>query len=1002
MKKLTSSVLLVVLSSTFAVANAQQKGNDTIPKNETAIGEVLITGALGIKKTKNEITSSQQQVSAKDLTEASSSNMAMALVGKVAGLQINNTNNSVNPSNRVVLRGNRSLYGSNEALVVIDNAVSTMNIYMQLPPEIVESVNVIKGPAGAALYGKEGGNGVIIVTTKRGTKSNKIAFSLKSSVEFSSVYKLPIMQSKYGQGIVDASYDPTDYNGTNWVPHENTSWGPSYADSGLGGQMLQVGLPQADGSFIHSKYQFNKDNIGKFFNTGILFQNGISMNVGGRDSYASLALNRLENNFIVDGDVLKRNSFLFKAGKQIDKFRIDGTFNFMDDQISQSGANFYGMLLQTPSNVEVKRYAKAGNEGHWTGYAWNPFWLKDALRSDSNTTTLTGNLALNYDFSDNISVSYTGNVISQGQVTESHTDAFNASNTSPWITDDPFYNGETLFTGFGKTPIVSSYNKSSTKLLRYYGDLMVNFKYSLTDDLKLKANIGNNITFLKADFSEVGGSNLQIPGWYHIKNVQNSTPWYSLSNGVNKERLVAFFGNLDLNFKDYLFLNATYRMEQSSKLSLRPAYTTNTLKNPWYKYYSAGISFVPTTAFPSIKSDVFNYMKISGAFTRTGNAANAIYSNDQIAVFPTGFPMGGNSSYLFNANGTDENIRPEFNNTIEGNVSLGFFKDRITIDGSVYQTKTIDLVSRVTYPASSGYGTMLGNVGDLKNNGFEIALGLTPIKTKDFEWNLKGAYSKYKSTVERLQEGADMLILQTTGNTIPGSIAAVVGYDAPMIVGTAYTRDDNGNIVVDDNGLPVVDAKPKILGKVNPDYTITFGTNIRYKNFNLSATGDYRTGNQFLSMTKNMLGFTGGLEKSADFDRSQGYIIPGSVQVVGGQYVTNTTPVNGVGDYEHVINYFTSNYQTDIAEEFLVDGTALKIREIALSYSLPKSLIANTFLTNVTVGVFARNPFVWYAKSNRNFGDPEAANTSGIAGGYQAVSQLPTMRTYGFNVNINF
>lgn len=1000
MKKLTTSILAVVLTSSFMVVNAQNTQGDTLRTQD--IREVVVTGALGIKKKQDAITSSNQVVNTKEINQAASSNLADALTSKVAGLQINNTNNGVKPSYSVVLRGNRSLYADNSALVVIDGAISTMNIYQQLPPDAVESVNVIKGPAGAALYGARGSNGVLVVTTKRGSKSNRISFTLNSSLEITSAYKLPKIQSKYGQGIQDTSYDATDYGGTNWVPYENTSWGPLYSTPGLGGENLIVGLPQADGSFITSPYKFNKDNIKDFFNSGVAIQNGITMNVGGSDSYAMLSLNRLENDFMVEGDNLKRNSFVFKGGKKLDKFRIDGSFTFIDENIKQTGANVYGQLLQTPSNVQVARYRNSGNEGHWTAYAYNPYWLKNALRNDSNTTTFTGNLSLGYEINKNISVTYVGNIITQSQVTESHTDAFNTSTTTPWVTDDPFFNGETLFSEFGKTPLVSAYNKSMTRGWNYYGDLMVNFNYELTDNIALKANIGNNITDDRYDYTEVGGTNLKIPGWYNMNNVQNSTPWYSLNNGKSRGRQVAWFANADLSYKDYLFLNATYRLEQNSRLSLRPTYTTGIQDVPAYSYYSAGLSFVPTKAFESLKGSVLSYMKISGAFTRTGSAANAIYSIDQVAAFPTGFPYGTLSSYLYNPNGVNEFIKPEFNNTIEGNLSLGFLKDRITLDASVYQVKTKDLVTRVTFPSSTGLGTMLDNIGNLKNNGFEVTLGLTPFKSSDFEWNLRGSYSKYRSKVESLANGQDMLILQATGTTIPASIAAVVGYDAPMIVGTAYQRDGEGHIIVDANGLPVVNSTPQVLGKVNPDYTISFSTNIRFKQFTLSATGDYRTGNSFISMTKNMLGFTGGLEKSADFDRSQGYVIPNSVQLVGGQYVANTTPVLNSANYQGVTNYFTSNYQTDIAEEFLVDGTALKIRQIALTYALPKSLLQNTFINALSIGVFARNPFVWYAKSNRNFADPETANTTGIAGGYQAISQLPTSRSFGFNVNINF
>ncbi|WP_292010751.1 SusC/RagA family TonB-linked outer membrane protein [Chryseobacterium sp.] len=997
MKKLTTSVLTVVLASSFMVVNAQNRQNDTVRTQD--IREVVVTGALGIKMRQDAVISSNKVVGTKEINQASSPNMAQALTGKVNGLQINNTNNSVNSSNRIVLRGPRSMYGDSQALVVIDGAISTLSIFQQLPPEVVESVNVIKGQQGSALYGEKGSNGVIVVTTKKGSKSSKIQFNLTSSIDISDVYKLPIRQKIYGQGIQDESFDDTDYGGTNWVPYENTSWGPLYSSS-LGGQLLPAGLPQADGSFIMTTFSPKKDNIKKFFNNGVTYQNGLSMNVGGDDSYAFLSINRLENNFMIDGDQLKRNTFFFKGGKQIEKFRIDGTFNFIDQNVSQSTGNLYGMLLQTPTNINVKDYRNSGLEGHWTGYAYNPYWLRDHYRSNSNSTTFNGIVSMNYDFTKNISLSYTGNMLTTSGVTEAYNDGYSTSDAYVYSNTGTFLDGMNFFE-FGSTPPVSGYNKLLTKGWKYYGDIMLNFNYDLSDNVALKANIGNNIQDTKQDNAQVGGTNLKIPGWYNINNVLQNTPWYNLDNSKLRQRSVAWFANADISYKDFLFVNGTFRYEQSSVLSVIPTYT-NDFKNNGYAYYSFGASFIPTKAFAGLKGDVLNYMKIAASYTRTGNSVVSPYAVDEVGAFPTGYPFGSLASYLYNPNGVSKDIKPEFNNTVEGNLSLGFFQDRITLDASAYQTDTDNLITRVTYPSSSGIASLLGNIGKMRNRGFEIELGLTPFKSKDFEWNLKGGYSQYRSKVQELADGQDMVILASAGSGIPASIAAIKGYDTPMIIGTAYQRDPNGNIIVDANGLPVVSSTPEILGKVNPDYILTFSTSIRFKSLTLTAVGDYRTGNKFISAAKNLLGFTGGLEKSAEFDRSQGYIIPGSVQFVNGQYVTNTTPVYNMANYAGVTNYFTSNYQDDIAEEFVVDGSALKIREIALSYALPKSLLANTFINNMSIVVYARNPFISYAKSNRNYGDPEVANTTGLAAGFQAVSQYPTSRSFGFNVNVNF
>ncbi len=1005
MKKLTTSVLAIVLTASFGMVSAQNTPGDTLQVND--IREIVVTGALGLKKRQDAVITSNKVIDNKELNQAVNPNAAQALTGKVAGLQINTTSNSVNSQATVTIRGARSISGNNQALIVIDGAISTLSIFQQLPPEVVESVNVIKGQQGSALYGERGSNGVIVVTTKKGTKSEKIQFSLTSSIDVSSIYKTPIRQQLYGQGWTG---EPTDfssieYGGANWVPYENGSWGPAYNDPQIGGQLLIAGMPQADGSLIYSPFAARKDNADKFFKNGVLMQNGISMNVGGKDSYSFLSFNRVENDFMVEGDKLKRNTIFYKGGKQLGKLRIDATFNFIDQNTSQSGANLFGQLIQTPTNIDVRRYANSGMDGHWTAFARSPYWLRDHQRNDNNTTTFNGIISLGYEFNKNISLTYTGNMSTISSVIETHTDAYGAKEAGTYSGTGTPYDG-TTYLDYGGTAIVSAYNKSVNKIWRYYGDLMLNFDYDLTDDINFKLNLGNNIQDTKEDYSQVGGTNLQIPGWYNVQNVLNSTPWYNLNNGKLRKRNVAWFSNLDLGYKDYLFLNATYRYEQSSALSIRETPLVGEgdrpLRNEGYSYYSVGASFIPTKAFKNITNgDILTYAKVSGGFTRTGNSVLDAYAVDEVGVFPTGFPFGTLSSYIINTTPVSQDIKPEFNNTLEANLSLGFLKDRITFDGSVYQVKTDGLITRSGVSNATGFSTVLDNAGSMRNRGFELELGVTPFKSKDFEWNLKGSYATYKSVVTSLDNGALSVPRGAAGQGIPAGFYAVLGESANSLMGTAYQRDPEGRIIVDDLGIPLVSSQYKLLGKLDPDYILAFSTSIRVKGFTVSAVADYRTGNSFISETKALMSYVGTLEKQADFNRANGYVIPNSVQNTGTAanpiYVTNTTTVGDDPTYAGAVNYFTTNYGSDIAEEFVVDGTALKVREIAVSYAIPKSVLSNTFINSMSIGVYARNPFVIYAKDNRNFGDPEMQTGASLA-----TSQYPTARNFGFNFNITF
>jgi len=993
MKKLTASVFAVVLSSSFVMLSAQNTKDTLKTKN---IEEIVVTGALGIKKKQDAVTAASQVVGTKELNAASNPNAVQSLTGKVAGLQITTTNVGVNSSNRIVLRGTRSITSDNQALIVIDNVISSSAVFQQLPPDAIESVNVIKGLQGAALYGSQGVNGVIVVTTKKGSNNQKIQFNLTSSVEISSVYKLPKIQTKYGQGVQDETFSDVDYNGTNHVPWENTSWGPAFDDPKIGGQYVETGLPQADGKFLFAQYAPVKDHFAKFFKTGVTFQNGVSMNVGGSDAYAYLNLNRMSSDFMVEGDKMLKNSFLFKAGKKFGKFRIDGDINYIYRSTTETSHDLYGEMLQMPSNIDIRTYRNSGLEGNYSVYALNPYWTIQNERYNAKTNFISTIIGLQYEFNDHINVTYKGGLQNTMGDFDNYNNGFKFTRQ---------YNGTgtgidgTYFSDYGTGDVTSLFRQSLSKTSNYYGDLLVNFDYNLTDNIVFKLNTGINTQDNNYRINEVGGENLKIAKWYNYANVLNPYLAYQLNNYQLRSRVFAVLGNLDLSYKNYLYLNGTYRQEWNSVFSVRPTGTyEQDLRS--YGYFSAGLSFIPTNAFESLKGDILNYAKISLSYTSVGNAPIAAYAVDQIGSFPTGYPFGTNTAYIANQNPTSELIRPENVYTKEANLYLGFFKDRLTLTGSYSQSDTKRLITRVTSSSTTGLASLQNNFGRMVNNTYELELGITPIKSKDVELNIRGFYSSSIARIKELPEGVDEVNLLSYST--PGvGIFAIKGEKMPMIKGTKYQRDPNGNIIVDSNGNPLTTSTFEILGKANPDYILGMNLSFRVKGFTLSGTMDYRKGASFISMSKRLLMFTGADPMTADYDRSQGYIIPNSVQLVNGNYVTNTTPVGNSADYGGAVSYFTGAGR-NIGENLVVDGTALKVRELALSYSLPKSLLASTFVNSATLGVFARNPFIKYADNNLNYNDPETASGNGNANGIALDTQYPNYRTFGFNLNVTF
>ncbi len=987
---------------------------------------VVVNGAYGLKRSKNSATSSIQTISSKELTQAGNPSIIQSLTGKVSGLQINTTGYGVNSTSRIVLRGLRTITGNAEALVVIDNSISTAAILAQLPPEIIDNVTIIKGQQGSALYGEQGSNGVIVVSTKKGTKSQKPVISINSSVDFENINALPQRQTSYGQGwYSDPSFgSPTVPAGTTThVTFENGSWGANFNDPRYLGVLTATGLPQADGKLLLLPYVGNQDNIKKFFKTGTLFQTGASINMGGEDGYALISVNRRNTDFVVDGDKLNNTSFLFKGGKKIGKATIGGSVNYALQNVTQSDPGLFNDLLNAATNIPVELFSSGVNGNHWTVYNKSPYWKEQHMRYDDRRTVLNASVNLGYDFTKNIGVTYNLNLGNVNTISEYHNDG---------DTQNVFYNTQAGYT-YGGSPITDYFSAGGTTIPSQYfisnilnrsinSDLLVNFNYQLTDNIGFKANIGNTLQETTFKIDTNGGTGLNIPGLYNTSNVANLnsvnllaisnvayTPYkfFDQNNGNKLDnrstllRKVAFFANTDFNYKDYLFLNATARYEQTSVVSGTQFYP------------SVGLSFIPTLAIDGLKnSKVLNYAKLNVNYSVTGNTT-AVRANDTYGVvgaYGPGYPFNSQASFGYPGNLTDKNIKGEFVYTAEAGLALGFFKDRVTFSGTVFKSDTKDLITNRTASSASGPTSVRGNIGSLQNTGYEIDFGLTPIKTNSFRWDIKSNISVFKTIVTSLAEGATEIVLNTSTGA---GVYAVLGDDFPLIKGTTYQRDPNGNVIVGATGTPLLNAGLQKIGKVNPDYILGITNSFEYKGLKLTAVVDYRAGGVIYSQTKRDLTFTGALIDSGNFDRNVGYVYPGSVQLVAGAYVPNTTPAGG-GGYTATGNYFSS-VALNVGEHNVIDATAFKVRELSLSYSLPSKMIESVGLSSFRFGINARNLFVLYGNpfkgkssyQNQGYTDPESSNTTATqrnanGTGISDQSQYPSSRTLGFSINLTF
>ncbi|TXE15917.1 hypothetical protein ES692_14960 [Psychroserpens burtonensis] len=710
------------------------------------------------------------------------------------------------------------------------------------------------------------------------------------------------------------------------------------------------------------------------------------MTLGDREGFYSLSANRRKTDGLIPNDTYTKDFFALSAGKTFGKFSMSGNARFTAEDQNVSATIFdtndnvrlsgvYAELAQLPSDVNVTDFNSGSNSDHWTAFGNSPYWVRDNQRNVSENTRTDLSAELSYQFNDNISTILRSNVV---------------STSGKGITYANDYVSEYTITGDSRD-IQSSLRVNSNSTRTLYTDLITNFNYQLTEDIGLKSLIGLNSTESRGFSQTTAGDILTLPGLYTVENISSGI---SVSDFSSLRRQQAIFANVDLSYKDYLYLNLTGRQEWDSRLQS----AGRTIGDIGFFYYSVGASFIPTKAFPEIKSDFLHRMKISGGYVKSANIS-ALGAHDlfDTGFRPAAFPYsGGVNSFIIPSSTFDNAIEPEFISTFEANLNLELLKrggiPRITLDGSYsFYTNDNQILSASVSSATSVFSAGV-NVGETQTNAYEVDLGLTPIKTDDLRWNLNMGYASQRTIATKITDDADIL-----GQGSPG-IYAIQGQQFPLIRGSAYERDEDGRIVLNPDGSPRTASGLQVLGRTTPDYILNFGTDITYKGFRLSAIADFRTGHVFYSNIYNNLTGQGRSFITAENGRGH-FIFPNST--VLGSGTTNTSVLTGPSyggpsSYAQYQSFVQSGDFTGVDENFILDATAFKLREVALSYALSSKALENTFIEGLSIGISGRNLLVLLPKENRGYNDPEIG--SGI-GGY---GQTPPTKFYSMNVKLNF
>ncbi len=1017
--KVPDGAILVVTSIGFDTKEIAATGNVVnivLVRNTKDLSEVVVTTALGIKRQPKELGYSTVKISNEELTQAKVTNVATGLAAKVSGLQINLVNNAVKPDVRITLRGNRSILGNNQALLVVDDIQLPISYIATINPNDIDNVTVLKGGSASALYGSAASNGVIIVTTKKGTKG-KPRVIVSSTLNLERISYTPDFQNSFGQ--YGGENDPSIYPGLvympgnpyfPYVPYENQNYGPRF-----NGQKVPIGAPvrvyNADGTFSikqDSTTYSAKPNAKKdFFNTGVAFINNISYSAGDDKSRFFFSFEDNNTKGVLPGDISRRNSLRLNGSRESGIFRVDynlgysithtnttpgsgvpfrwGTSGF-GGGFTGGGSYFqnrpvYWQIINQPAIIDFKRYRNwqtdpfSSPDGYFNAYYGNVWWQIDQTRLDEKSNDLIGNVALSLKPTRWMTLQYKAG-IARDDYSNKYTQA--GYNFAAWAIADTFNTGNVPSS-------VKVLNPNQGDALSYNQRLTSDFLVATHNnfgDFDLKTFIGTSLLVNNIRLLNTSATALVIPDFYNISNRVGEP---AVGETVNRTRTLGAFADVTAGYKGYLFLHGSLRNDWTSILSS---------KNRSYLYPAVDAAFIFTDAIKSLRDNkVISFGKLRAAYSKTAQVSIGAYALQNTFNVGAGFPFGNTAGFSVNGAYANPDIKPEFSIDKEIGLELGLFKNRINLQVAYYNTKTNNQTIPINISNATGFTSALVNSGEMSNKGVEVDLRINRvIETKNFRWDIAGNFSYNQNKVLSLGYGLPEV-------NVGGNSYAVIGQSYPILKLSDWTRDPQGRIIVNPaTGYPSVDPAFKYFGTTNPLYKIGLTTTLTYKGFTLNAVADGRFGAVIYNAAGSSLDFTGVSGYSASSGR-QPFVIPNSSYFDAGKnaYVPNTNYNTQDGN----LSFWASTWNT-VNSNYINSADFWKLRELTLTYTFsPQALKGLKYVNGLSIGVVGRNLFVIRAKENV-WSDPEFANTTGNGIGTTDINQLPPTRFYGFNVTVTF
>ncbi|TXB65579.1 SusC/RagA family TonB-linked outer membrane protein [Phaeodactylibacter luteus] len=945
------------------------------------LDEVVVT-AVGIERSQKALGYAAQEVGGEQLSNAREGNLVNALSAKVAGVQVVSSSGNPGASANIVIRGRTSL-GENSPLFIIDgvpidnsfagsNFTDQSNRAIDINPDDIESLNILKGGAATALYGVRAANGAVVITTKKGRKKGGLSFA--QSITFDQVNKLPEQQQLFAQGDLSGGvpvYAAPGESNRSWGPRMDTlryDGDPTYRYSRLG-RIVGQSDPTATAAAVAPF-----DNLGNFFNTGVTSSTYLSASGGGESASYFASGGYLRQTGIVPNSTFERITLKVSGDAQLSpKLKVQASANYINSggDRTNRGSNLSGVMLglaRAPASFDLANgYEDAEDETgayllpdgtprtYWGAYD-NPYWSVNRNLSRDRVNRIIGNAGFSYELAPWLNAVY-----------RLGTDFYFEERTSHWDNQSNEFGTGVIFNDLYAYRSVNS-------------DFLLTAESRLSESFTARLTAGHNY-FSERGYSSVQeGENFIIPGFYDISNVSQVT---FVDDSETRRRIAGAFYDGQVGFRDYLYLSFTGRWDWSSTLPT---------ENVPFFYDSYSLGFVFTEPLGLATDPVFSFGKLRLSYARIGKDAFA-YALDNFFVL--GSPVKGQTAFSPSTSIGNPGLRPEQTRTMEIGADLRFFQSRLGLDVTWYDLESTDQILAVPVTFSTGFSTVITNAGRVRNRGVELQLNATPLQTESFSWDVDLNFTANENTVESLGEGVPDLSFGSAGVASTNN-RAIEGQPFGVLYGTRWSRSEAGDLLIDADGYPVYDPQdPGIVGDPNPDWLAGLRNSFSWKGLYASVLLDIRQGGDIFNGTVGVmknLGTHKSTEQREEEVVIEGVYAPGTVidgEEVGGQ--PNRTAVRRDS------RYYSRYPFAGVSEAAIEDGSWVRLRELTISYRFPEAVTARLPVRSLELGLSGRNLFLFTPYSGI---DPET-NLAGASNSFgRDYFNSPNTRSLGVNLKI--